>query len=218
MRTCAQGCYGLQRWKRQRVELSLFPGRGTRLAFAGGIAMDDPVQPAGHPAAPLEADALFAQVYERLKAMAGKRLAQGARGTLDTTALVHDLYLRIGANSELAFAHPQQFFTYAARAMRHLLADRARNRLRQRAGGDWVRTTLTGSDYRLAIDSAEQALALDEALSRLAQTDARAAQVVELICFAGLGQDQAADALGLARRTVARDWRFARAFLKAELG
>lgn len=168
--------------------------------------------------APFATDALFAEVYERLKAMAGRRLAHGARGTLDTTALVHDLYLRVGANNELRFAHPDQFFTYAARAMRHLLADRARNRLRQRAGGDWVRTTLTGSDYRLAIDSAEQALALDEALHRLAETDARAAQVVELICFAGLGQDQAADALGLARRTVARDWRFARAFLKTELG
>jgi len=179
--------------------------------------MEDSESSATQGTAPLQADALFTAVYDRLKAMAGKRLALGAHGTLDTTALVHDLYLRIGANNELEFAHPHQFFTYAARAMRHLLADRARNRLRQRAGGDWVRTTLTGSDYRLAIDSAEQALALDEALDRLAQTDARAAQVVELICFAGLGQDQAAETLGLARRTVARDWRFARAFLKAEL-
>jgi len=180
--------------------------------------MTEAAPPNDRPSAPLETDALFAQVYERLKAMAGKRLSKGARGTLDTTALVHDLYLRVGANDELVFAHPDQFFTYAARAMRHLLADRARDRLRQRAGGDWQRTTLTGSDYRLAIDSAEQAIALDDALHRLADSDPRAAQVVELTCFAGLSQDQVADALGLARRTVARDWRFARAFLKTELG
>ncbi len=165
-----------------------------------------------------EADALFAQVYERLKAMAGKRLAQRARGTLDTTALVHELYLRMGNHGELAFAHPSQFFTYAARAMRHLLADRARDRLRLRAGGDWMRTTLTGSDYRLAVESADEALALEEALQKLAQADARAAQIVELTWFAGLSQEQITESLGIARSTVARDWRFARAFLKNELG
>jgi RNA polymerase sigma factor (TIGR02999 family) len=102
--------------------------------------------------------------------------------------------------------------------MRHLLADRARGRLRQRAGGEWVRTTLTGSDGRLALDSAEQALELDDALKRLEAVDARAARVVELVCFAGLDHAQAAEALGIGVRTIARDWRFARAFLKSELG
>lgn len=179
--------------------------------------MDDIARPDETPPA-LETDALFAEVYDRLKAMAGKSLAHGARGTLDTTALVHDLYLRIGNHRGLSFAHANQFFTYAARAMRHLLADRARDRLRLRAGGEWVRTTLTGSDHRLAIDSAEEAVALEEALQRLADTDARAAQVVELTWFAGLGQDQIGETLGIARSTVARDWRFARAFLKHQLG
>jgi RNA polymerase sigma factor (TIGR02999 family) len=179
--------------------------------------MADPAQPGEGSGSKLEADALFGQVYDRLKAMAGRRLAAG-RDTLDTTAVVHELYLRVGGGRELAFEHPDQFFAYAARAMRHLLADRARDRLRQRAGGDWVRTTLTGSDYRLALDSAEQALDLDDALRRLEAFDERAARVVELVCFAGLEQDQAAAALGIARRTVARDWRFARAFLKSELG
>jgi RNA polymerase sigma factor (TIGR02999 family) len=169
------------------------------------------------PAGTLETDALFAQVYGRLKAMAGRQLGAG-RHTLDATALVHELYLRIGGDRDLVFAHPDQFFTYAARAMRHLLTDRARGRLRQRAGGEWMRTTLTGSDYRLALDSAEQALELDDAMHRLEALDARAARVVELICFAGLEHEQAAAALGVATRTVARDWRFARAFLKSELG
>jgi RNA polymerase sigma factor (TIGR02999 family) len=180
--------------------------------------MENTAQPDPTAAVPRGTDALFTEVYDRLKAMAGKRLAQGARGTLDTTALVHDLYLRIGSNATLSFTHPNQFFTYAARAMRHLLADRARDRMRLRAGGDWMRTTLTGSDYRLALDSAEEALALEDALQRLAETDARAAEVVELTWFAGLGQDQIGEVLGVARSTISRDWRFARAFLKDALG
>jgi len=174
------------------------------------------MQEAGE-AAGLEADMLFGQVYDRLKAMAGRQLGAGEH-TLDATGLVHELYLRIGGEKDLVFAHPNQFFTYAARAMRHLLADRARDRLRQRAGGDWVRTTLTGSDWRFALDSAEQALNLDEAMQKLQAVDARAAQVVELLCFAGLEHDQAAQTLDIAPRTVARDWRFARAFLKSQLG
>jgi RNA polymerase sigma factor (TIGR02999 family) len=179
--------------------------------------MEDAAKSTASASVPQGTDALFAEVYDRLKAMAGRRLSQGSRDTLDTTALVHDLYLRIGGDRALSFAHPNQFFTYAARAMRHLLADRARDRMRLRAGGNWLRTTLTGSDYRLALDSAEEALAVEEALQRLAETDARAAQVVELTWFAGLSQDQITETLGVARSTVARDWRFARAFLKHQL-
>jgi RNA polymerase sigma factor (TIGR02999 family) len=115
------------------------------------------------------------------------------------------------------FEHDAQFFAYAAQAMRHLLLDRARDHLRLHAGGDWLRVTLTGSDEALALDAAEQALALDAALDRLAATDARAARVVELRYFAGLTLEQIAGILGLTRRTVDRDWRFARAFLRAEI-
>ncbi len=166
---------------------------------------------------PASANDLFVAVYDRLKAMAGKRLAGQPNGTLQTTALVHELYLRMHSANDKIFDHPVQFFTYASRAMRHLLVDRARDRLRLRAGGDWQRVTLSGMDQQLAIDSAEKALALDEALERLESQDARAAQVVELLYFAGLTLEQTADVLGLARRTIDRDWRFARAFLKTEL-
>lgn len=189
---------------------------GSRLATKEQSAMT--TQPPQDSTDASPTDALFSQVYDRLKAMAGKRLARQARETLDTTALVHELYLRLGSNPRLGFAHPNQFFTYAARAMRHLLADRARDRKRQRAGGDWIQITLTGSDSRLALDSAEQALQLEDALQRLANSDARAAQVVELAWFAGLSQDQISETLGVARSTIARDWRFARAFLKDQLG
>ncbi len=164
------------------------------------------------------ADALFTAVYERLKAMASRRLSSRERGALDTTALVHELYLRVNHNRELAFAHPAQFFDYAARAMRHLLVDHARERLSRRAGGDWMQVTLTGSDERLALDSAEEAIGFDAALRRLEAADARAARVVELHFFAGLSVEQAADTLGIARRTATRDLQFALAFLKTDLG
>jgi RNA polymerase sigma factor (TIGR02999 family) len=174
--------------------------------------------PATQGSAPVPLDALFDAVYVRLKALASRQLARGARGTLDTTALVHELYLRLDTSRELAFEHPAQFFAYAARAMRHVLTDRARSHMRHKAGGDWIRTTLTASgDGQPAIASAEQALALDEALTRLEQTDERAARVVELRYFAGLAPEQIAELLGLTRRTIDRDWRYARAFLHAAL-
>lgn len=162
-------------------------------------------------------DAMFEAVYARLKAIAGGQLASRERGSLNTTALVHEVYLRVTANRELVFSHPAQFFAYAARAMRHLLSDRARDKLRQRAGGDWQRVTLTGSDARLSIDSAEQALALEGALQQLEGADERAARVVELHYFAGLTLERVAEMLALTRRTIDRDWRFARAFLHDRL-
>ena len=160
-----------------------------------------------------DADRLFAEVYSQLKRMAHRRLVAAPRAALDTTELVHELYLRMGKDPGLRFAGQGQFFAYAARAMRHLLLDRARDCLRLRAGGDWARVTLDGEDMRLAIASAEQALALDQALAKLAETDSRAARVLELRYFAGLSVDQVAEALGVAPRSVDRDWRFARAFL-----
>lgn len=166
---------------------------------------------------PDSTDARFVEVYDRLKAMAGKLRAGQPDGTLQTTALVHELYLRMHGAGEKHFSHPAQFFTYASRAMRHLLVDRARERLRLRAGADWQRVTLTGLDPQLAIDSAEKAISLDATLALLEAQDARAARVVELLFFAGLTLEQTADLLGLTRRTIDRDWRFARAFLKAEL-
>lgn len=164
-------------------------------------------------------DELFAQVYDRLKAMAARRLAARQRNeTMATTELVHELYLRMGDRPGLQFQEPAQFFAYAARAMRHLLMNRARDRLRLCAGGQWNRVTLDDHDPRLALETAEHALELDAALEALEETDVRAARVVELRYFAGLSLEQVADTLGLARRTIDRDWRFARAFMKARMG
>ncbi|HKE47862.1 MAG TPA: ECF-type sigma factor [Rhodanobacteraceae bacterium] len=165
----------------------------------------------------LAPDALFEQVYQRLKALAHRQLKPAQRSvTLETTSVVHELYLRMSGQDGLAFDHPSQFFVYAARAMRHLLSDHAREHLARRAGGDWIRITLTGSDEDLALANAEQALELDAALSRLEAVDDRAARVVELRYFAGLTVEQSAEALGVSRRTIDRDWDFAHAFLKTE--
>lgn len=163
---------------------------------------------------PLPLDALFSEVYEQLRRLAHRQRRAGDGATLNTTALVHELYLRVSANPGLAFAQPAQFFAYAARAIRHLLCDRARARLRRRAnGGGWTTLVTDDGEVRVAIASAEETMALDAALARLAQVDARAARTVELRYFAGLSLEQIAQTLGLARRTVDRDWRFARAFL-----
>ncbi len=174
-----------------------------RDAHAGSVARD--------------VDALFSEVYARLKAMASRRTAASG-STLDTTALVHELYLRMQHGDGLRFEAPAQFFGYAAQAMRHLLANRARDRLRLRAGGDWARVTLDAHDERLAVESAQEAIGLEESLQALEQSNARAARVIELRYFAGLPVEQVADLLGVDRRTVHRDWRFARAFLNARLG
>jgi RNA polymerase sigma factor (TIGR02999 family) len=182
--------------------------------------MPEPPSPHSNGEAPAQTpDALFTEVYARLKAMAARQRSRGAASaTLETTALVHELYLRMSSGRELVFEHQAQFFSYAARAMRHLLADRARDRLRQRAGGEWIRITLTGGSEHFAIESAEQALALDAALQRLQETDARAAKVLELHYFAGLTIEQIAATLDVATSTTDRDLRFARAFLKNEIG
>lgn len=157
------------------------------------------------------ADALFAEVYGRLKRMASRQLARDDHGTLDTTALVHELYVKVCASRELTFDDPAQFFGYAAQAMRHIMVDHARERLREKHGGRAMRVDFDKID---ATDqTAEQVLSLDEALRDLERSDPRAAQLVALHYFAGLPLAQVAELLGVTVRTLSRDWRFARAFL-----
>ena len=164
----------------------------------------------------LGSDALFAEVYDRLKAMASRQRARSA-GTLSTTEIVHELYLRMGSDGEKRFAKPIQFFAYAARAMRHLLVDAARRRMQLRAGGDLRRVALTDPAVAAAEFDPEQAVDLDSALRRLEGDDSRAAQVVELHYFAGLSIPQIAQLLELGVRTVDRDLLYARRFLAVHL-
>jgi RNA polymerase sigma factor (TIGR02999 family) len=166
------------------------------------------------PAVPADfgADALFSEVYERLKSMASRELARNDGATLNTTALVHELYMKITTGHELTFAEPAQFFGYAAQAMRHILVDRARQRLRIKRGSGVAPLDLESNDVA-ADATAEHALELDEALKKLERDDPRAAQLVALHYFAGLPLPRIAEILGVTERTLSRDWRFARAFL-----
>lgn len=163
-------------------------------------------------------DALFADVYDRLKAMASRQLARDGGSTLNTTALVHELYVKLSTGRELPFDAPVQFFDYAAQAMRHILVDHARGRLRLKRGGDAQPVELEEALGVGSGDTAERTLELDEALRKLEREDARAARLVALHYFAGLSLPEIAELTQVTTRTLNRDWRFARAFLYDILG
>ncbi|MFZ1392102.1 MAG: ECF-type sigma factor [Dokdonella sp.] len=158
----------------------------------------------------------FEEVYQRLRRVAHReRRRVDAGNTFNTTALVHEVYLDI-CKRESAVA-VQDYFGYAARAMRNLLIDHARRYLRPKHGGDLQRTALDSEAIDGVRVDASQAIELDSALSRLARLDPRAANIVELHFFAGLGLERIAELLGVSDRTVNRDWRVARAWLQSEL-
>lgn len=163
-------------------------------------------------------DALFAGVYERLKAMASRQRLRAVGATLDTTALVHELYLKLSSSRELIFESPAQFFDYAAQAMRHILIDRARERLSLKRGGNAVIESEDAAVFAVADGTAERTLQLDIALQRLEREDARAARLVALHYFGGLSFPEIAALTGVATRTLNRDWRYARAFLYNHVG
>jgi RNA polymerase sigma factor (TIGR02999 family) len=163
-------------------------------------------------------DELVDGLYQQLRVLArSERRRGGAPDTLHTTALVNELYLKLADAERLRFGEPRQFFSYAAKAMRHILLDRAKLQMRLKREDKQLRVALTDADVEALTIDPSQALELDAALDGLLLRDARAAEVVELHYFAGLGLDQVASLLGVAPRTVARDWRFAAAFLKARL-
>jgi RNA polymerase sigma factor (TIGR02999 family) len=162
-------------------------------------------------------NAMFESVYERLKAMAGKQLARNSGDSINTTALVHELYVRMVASAAPGPSNPAQFFDYAAKAMRHIVIDRARARTREKRGGsELVRVELRTESASLADITAERALEIDDALRQLEVKAPRAARIVELHFFAGLPLDQIAEQLNISTRTVNREWRFARAFLHGD--
>jgi RNA polymerase sigma factor (TIGR02999 family) len=164
------------------------------------------------------ADDLLPLVYQELRRLARQKLAREAPGqTLDATALVHEAYLRlVDADRQQRWDSRGHFFAAAAEAMRRILVENARRKGRHKHGGQRARQELQES--QLAAPSApDDLLALDEALTRLAEKDATAAELVKLRYFAGLTGADAARALGLAPRTADRLWAYGRAWLRREL-
>jgi RNA polymerase sigma factor (TIGR02999 family) len=166
---------------------------------------------------PQAAEELLSHVYRELRTLAASKMAREAPGqTLQPTALVHEAWLRLGGGTGQCFADRAYFFAAAGEAMRRILVERARQKMRLKRGGDLQRVEL--SDVELAAPMPDdELLALDEALTRLAQTDARAAEVVSLCFFVGLTQEQAAKELGVSLSTVERKWAYARAWLFREI-
>jgi RNA polymerase sigma factor (TIGR02999 family) len=162
-------------------------------------------------------DELFLRLYGELREIADRLLKREAVGhTLQPTALLHEAWLKLAGDRQPKAVDRSHYLALAARAMRQVLVDHARKRGAAKRGGDQVEVTL--SDDQLGISRPlDEIIALDDALKRLAARDERLAKVVELRFFAGLGEDEAAAALGVTTRTVQRDWAKARAWLHAEL-
>ena len=157
---------------------------------------------------------LLPLVYDELRKLAAQRLANEKPGqTLQATALVHEAYLRlVGPDPDRPFDGRGHFFAAAAEAMRRILIDRARDRRRLKRGGSRRRVRID-LDHLLAEPPGDDVLALDEAVTALAREDPRAAELVNLRAFARLTLTQAAEVLGIGRRTADRDWAYARAWL-----
>jgi RNA polymerase sigma factor (TIGR02999 family) len=152
-------------------------------------------------------------VYEELRRIARRQLKnEGVGHTLNTTALVHEAYLRLAAPSHLDIGGRAEFLAIAAMAMRRVLIDYARQRTAQKRGGVLMRVEL--DDIEVAADGrAEQLVALDEALTALAVSNPRLARVVDCRFFVGMSEEETALALQLTPRTVRRDWTKARMWL-----
>jgi RNA polymerase sigma factor (TIGR02999 family) len=163
-------------------------------------------------------DALFAAVYPELKRLAHARLHGGGRNTvIDTTALVHESYLRLVNTGELSFDDRRAFFGYAARVMRSVVVDSARARSAERRGGQADKVTLDGEAAQDLAQHDEHVLQVHAALEQLERADARAAQMVEMRYFGGYTDREIAETLQLTERTVQRDWEKARLLLRALL-
>jgi RNA polymerase sigma factor (TIGR02999 family) len=169
---------------------------------------------AGDPAA---LDELSRQVYEELRRMA-RRHMQGERrdNTLQTTALVHEVYLRLVDVTKVEWRHRAQFFAMAAQMMRRILVDEARARNRDKRGGGAVRVNFEETAV-VAPESDRSIVALDDAPAAFAEVAPRQAKVVELRYFGGLQEEEIVEVLKISPRTVRRDWDFARAWLTREL-
>jgi RNA polymerase sigma factor (TIGR02999 family) len=163
---------------------------------------------------------LIPLVYHELRKFARYyRRKAGAPNTLQTTALVHEAYLRLVGIQDLDWRDRVHFFAVAAQLMRRILVDRARARLRVKRGGPEARVEHLDPDDLPAPDSDRpvELIALDAALSALARHDPRAARVVELRAFGGLSVEETAQAMSVSPQTVMRDWKLAKAWLLREL-
>lgn len=164
-------------------------------------------------------DALLALLYDELRQLARARLSSGGRNvTLDTTALVHESFLRLHKAGHLELEDRDHFLAYAASTMRSIVVDSIRRRRAERHGGDAVHVTLGTVAASELGASEEEILEVHDALGLLAKVNARLAQVVEMRYFLGLTDEEIGATLGTTSRTVRRDWNRARMLLASMMG
>ena len=157
---------------------------------------------------------LFEVLYDDLRLLARAKLRRSAPMTvLDTTALVHESYLRFLRTGDLKVEDRPHFLAYAARVMRSIVVDLIRSRLADRHGGDALHVTLNTEIAESASVREDEVIMVNDALEELATIDPRLVKVVEMRYFAGMSEDEIAESLGVSVRTVERDWEKARLFL-----
>jgi len=162
-------------------------------------------------------DRLMPLVYADLRHLARREIyRRNHQATLNPTALVHEAYLRLESQQKNPWKNRGHFFAVAAQAMRQIIVDHARKRIALKRGGGAMELTLEGKQIAIE-DQAEMLIAIDQALTKLSQLNERLTQVVECRFFAGLTANETAEALGVTRRTIQRDWLKAQALLKQEL-
>jgi RNA polymerase sigma factor (TIGR02999 family) len=191
------------------------------LPFPAAISMTDVTQilsriESGDSSA---SEQLLPLVYQELRRLAAQRLADEKPGqTLQATALVHEVYLRLlgSAGLQRPWSSRGHFFAAAAEAMRRILIDIARHKKTAKHGGELVRVELD-ENHRSVAGPSLDLLALDEALNQLAERNARQAELVKLRFFAGLSITQAADALGISESTANADWAYSKAWLRVQM-
>jgi RNA polymerase sigma factor (TIGR02999 family) len=167
---------------------------------------------------PKAAEELLPLLYDELRRLANARMANEAAGhTLQPTALVHEAWLRLAGNDpNIEFANRAHFFAAAAEAMRRILIERARRKGAEKRGGDWQRINL--EKVEIAAEAEDDTILLvNEALEKLAKEDANAAEIAKLRFFGGLTLEEAAQVLGVTKRTADRYWAFARVWLFDEM-
>lgn len=161
---------------------------------------------------------MVALLYDELRLLARQRLRdERSEHTLDTTALVHEAYLRLFQQQALDARTRADFFAIASNTMRRVLVDYARARRRQKRGGGQPMVPLDEVAPFLTDRAAEEALGIDDALERLRAMEPRAVKVVEMHFFGGLTLAEIAGLLDLSEKTVQRDWQAARAWLRKEI-
>lgn len=167
---------------------------------------------------PQALDNLLPLVYDELHRQAARFLRKERPGhTLQTTALIHEAYLKLIDQRDVTWQNRTHFFAVAAQAMRRILVDHARAKYREKRGGDNIKLSLDDATMIAAKEKGIDLIALDEALNKLAGRDEQQVRVVELRYFSGLSLEETAEALHISRATVARDWEAARAWLHREL-